>query len=100
MYKWYVSLQFCISAGGQLDTAFVLLHEATNKLMSLVRQEFHEAVKKSDVASIERFFKIFPLLNLHDEGLKKFCDFLCSKVNVCFIYFSLRIYFTIICKQI
>ncbi len=42
---------------------------------------FDEAVKKEDLASIERFFKIFPLINMHEEGLKKFTLYLCSKVR-------------------
>lgn len=28
-----------------------------------------------------RFFKIFPLLNLHEIGLKKFCKHLCLQIN-------------------
>ena len=33
-----------------------------------------------DLASIERFFKIFPLINLHDVGLKKFTLYLRGKL--------------------
>lgn len=44
-------------------------------------KRFNEAVRKEDLASVERFFKIFPLLGMHDEGLQKFSTYLCSKVN-------------------
>ena len=35
-----------------------------------------------DLASIERFFKIFPLINMHDEGLNKFMSYLRSKLAI------------------
>lgn len=56
------------------------LQEATRQLQSVIKHKFDEAVKKEDIASIERFFKIFPLLRMHEEGLHKFSTFLCSKV--------------------
>ncbi|XP_014667760.1 PREDICTED: conserved oligomeric Golgi complex subunit 4-like [Priapulus caudatus] len=66
--------------GGQLDAAFALLHAATRDLVALVRREFDDAVAVGDVASVERFFKIFPLLGLHDEGLRRFSGFLREKI--------------------
>lgn len=33
------------------------------------------------MASVDRFFKLFPLLNKHEEGLKKFTTYLCAKVR-------------------
>ena len=43
-------------------------------------RKFDEAVKDEDLASIERFFKLFPLLGLHEEGLRNFTDYLCTKL--------------------
>lgn len=43
-----------------------------------------EAIADGDAASVERFFKIFPLLNMHDEGIKKFSSYLAVKVSVDF----------------
>lgn len=40
------------------------LEEGTVKLSELVNFKFDEAVKKDDLASVERFFKIFPLLGM------------------------------------
>lgn len=69
-----------LSASSMLE-AFAQLHEAEAKLKALVMRRFDEAVSHDDVASVERFFKIFPLLNQHEEGLKKFSRYLCTKIN-------------------
>lgn len=66
--------------GSSLDEAFDKLHEAENRLKAIVMRKFDDAVRDEDVASVERFFKIFPLLNQHNEGLKKFSTYLCSQV--------------------
>lgn len=67
-----------------LDLALKTLHEAEIKVREIVAKRFDEAVKDEDLASIERFFKIFPLIKMHDEGLKKFTHYLCSKVRNAF----------------
>lgn len=66
--------------GSSLDEAFSKLHEAENKLKAIVLRKFDEAVRNEDIASVERFFKIFPLLNQHNEGLRKFSTYLCSQI--------------------
>lgn len=58
------------------------LRQAAQELKTVVAHNFDEAVKSEDLASVERFFKIFPLLGMHNEGLNKFCQYLCSKVMV------------------
>ncbi|CAG2106164.1 unnamed protein product [Medioppia subpectinata] len=67
--------------GSSMDEAFDRLHDAESRLKAIVMKRFDEAVSDDDVASVERFFKIFPLLNQHSEGLKKFSNYLCTKVN-------------------
>lgn len=37
-------------------------------------------MKQGDLPQVERFFKIFPLLGLHEEGLSKFSEYLCKQV--------------------
>lgn len=64
-----------------MDASFHKLHEAEQKLKQMVVAKFDEAVRDEDLASVERFFKIFPLLNMHDEGLKRFTSYLGSKVQ-------------------
>ncbi|XP_048748000.1 conserved oligomeric Golgi complex subunit 4-like isoform X2 [Ostrea edulis] len=67
--------------GGTLDMSFGLLQEAEEKLKSIVNTKFDAAVHSGDFASIERFFKIFPLIGLHEEGLAKFGKFLSSQIS-------------------
>jgi hypothetical protein len=47
----------------------------------IISKRFDEAVDREDLASVERFFKIFPLIKMHDEGLKKFTGYLRAKVR-------------------
>jgi hypothetical protein len=64
-----------------VTNSFSLLHEAATQLGSVVTQKFDEAVRAEDLASVERFFKIFPLLGMQNEGLVKFSLYLCSKLQ-------------------
>ncbi|RWS29980.1 Conserved oligomeric Golgi complex subunit 4-like protein [Leptotrombidium deliense] len=68
-------------SSSSMDEAFSKFYEAKNKLQEIVRNKFDEAVKHNDVASTERFFKIFPLLNEAAEGLNKFSNYLSQKVE-------------------
>jgi len=67
--------------GSSLDTSFKLLHESEEKLRVIVNNKFDSSVHTRDVASIERFFKIFPLIGLHEEGLTKFGKYQAAKVG-------------------
>ncbi|GAB1597611.1 conserved oligomeric Golgi complex subunit 4-like [Argonauta hians] len=69
------------SEGSPLDTSFKMLHEAEEKLKTIVRNKFDASVHSGDVASVERFFKIFPLLRLHEEGLTKFGKYLAAQFS-------------------
>ena len=63
-----------------LDASIATLHQAENQVRRVVSRRFDEAVKNEDLASIERFFKIFPLLNMHKEGLQNFTQYLYTKL--------------------
>lgn len=67
---------------GSLKESLSLLQEAQHKLETIINVRFEEALNTADVANVERLFKIFPLLNLHAVGLKKFCTYLCSNVSI------------------
>ncbi|KAL5479754.1 hypothetical protein EMCRGX_G023327 [Ephydatia muelleri] len=81
------------SSSSTVSVSFELRREAEARLKDLVRSKFNEASSCSDSSSLEsficgvgskscyalvcpffgsalRFFKVFPLLNLHEEGLK------------------------------
>ncbi|KAL3280546.1 hypothetical protein HHI36_003778 [Cryptolaemus montrouzieri] len=58
------------------------LQDATSQLRALVEHKFNEAVRNEDLVSIERFFKIFPLLGIHEVGITEFCTYLRGKVSL------------------
>ena len=60
--------------------SFKLLHEAQAKLKNIIHNRFDAAVRSGDIASVERFFKTFPLIGEHKDGLDKFSKYLCSQV--------------------
>lgn len=66
-----------VSIAGSLTT----LRQAADQLRKVVTRKFDDAVKQEDLASVERFFKIFPLLGMHDDGLIKFSNYLCVKLQ-------------------
>ncbi|XP_015667659.1 conserved oligomeric Golgi complex subunit 4 [Protobothrops mucrosquamatus] len=62
------------------DANLKLLQEAEQQLKTIVTEKFDVAMKQEDLPQVERFFKIFPLLGLHDEGLSNFSRYLCKQV--------------------
>lgn len=69
------------SKAESVETWFERLRQADKELSALITRKFDEAVKREDMASVDRFFKLFPLLNKHEEGLKKFTTYLCAKIQ-------------------
>uniref|UniRef100_A0AAZ3QCC2 Conserved oligomeric Golgi complex subunit 4 n=1 Tax=Oncorhynchus tshawytscha TaxID=74940 RepID=A0AAZ3QCC2_ONCTS len=63
-----------------VDASLAMLQEAEQRLKVLVADRLDEAVTRGDLAQVERFFKIFPLLGLHDQGLARFGQYLCSQL--------------------
>ncbi|NXC38878.1 COG4 protein, partial [Penelope pileata] len=66
--------------GGIIDANLKLLQESEQRLKTIVTEKFDTAMKQGDLPQVERFFKIFPLLGLHEEGLSKFSEYLCKQV--------------------
>lgn len=44
-------------------------------------KKFEDAVQLNDQSNVERFFKIFPLLNQNELGLKNYSKYLCKVLN-------------------
>ncbi|XP_014259594.1 conserved oligomeric Golgi complex subunit 4 [Cimex lectularius] len=65
-----------------VNNSISVLQEAANKLRDILSTKFSEAIKAEDSASVERFFKLFPLLDMHDHGLEKYSNYLSSKIQV------------------
>ncbi|KAM9545047.1 conserved oligomeric Golgi complex subunit 4-like isoform 1-T1 [Salvelinus alpinus] len=63
-----------------VDASLAMLQEAEQRLKVLVAERLDEAVTRGDLAQVERFFKIFPLLGLHEQGLARFGQYLCSQL--------------------
>ncbi|XP_061737437.1 conserved oligomeric Golgi complex subunit 4 [Nerophis ophidion] len=63
-----------------VDASLLLLQEAEQKLKVIVAKKLDEAVAAVDLPQVERFFKIFPLLGLHQQGLARFGQYLCSQL--------------------
>ncbi|XP_068115772.1 conserved oligomeric Golgi complex subunit 4 [Hyperolius riggenbachi] len=66
--------------GSMIDANIQHLQEAEKQLKVLVTEKFDVATKAGDLPQVERFFKIFPLLRLHEEGISKFSAYLCRQV--------------------
>ncbi|XP_070255012.1 conserved oligomeric Golgi complex subunit 4 [Myotis yumanensis] len=66
--------------GSMIDANLKLLQEAEQRLKTIVSEKFAIATKEGDLPQVERFFKIFPLLGLHEDGLSKFSEYLCKQV--------------------
>ncbi|CAG9771862.1 unnamed protein product [Ceutorhynchus assimilis] len=58
------------------------LQDAASQLRAIVEHKFNEAITNEDLVSVERFFKIFPLLGMHQEGIRDFCSFLRTKIGL------------------
>lgn len=69
-----------------IDANLKLLQEAEQRLKAIVTEKFAIATKEGDLPQVERFFKIFPLLGLHEEGLSKFSEYLCKQVGPLIAY--------------
>ncbi|VDN60209.1 unnamed protein product [Dracunculus medinensis] len=67
--------------GQSMKVNYEVLREATEKLKAIVESKFDEAVAKNDVASIQRFFKLFPLINDHMNGVTRFANYLCLEIQ-------------------
>ncbi|XP_071448516.1 conserved oligomeric Golgi complex subunit 4 [Hetaerina americana] len=85
----YLSMDQCllwqtaedVAQGTSLWDSLRVLQDACSKLREVIVIRFEEAVASEDVASAERFFKLFPLLGMQDEGLRRFSVYLCSKLK-------------------
>ncbi|CAL8243235.1 unnamed protein product [Lota lota] len=66
--------------GGSVDASLLMLQEAEQKLKVVVAERLDAAVAAVDLVQVERFFKIFPLLGLHEQGLARFGQYLCSQL--------------------
>uniref|UniRef100_A0A5S6PZH5 Conserved oligomeric Golgi complex subunit 4 n=1 Tax=Trichuris muris TaxID=70415 RepID=A0A5S6PZH5_TRIMR len=62
------------------ETSVQAMMKAEKELKQIVVDKFDEAVQRDDIASIQRFFKLFPQLEQHDIGIAKFGAYLKQKI--------------------
>uniref|UniRef100_A0AAF5PWE5 Conserved oligomeric Golgi complex subunit 4 n=2 Tax=Wuchereria bancrofti TaxID=6293 RepID=A0AAF5PWE5_WUCBA len=67
--------------GQSMGKSYEILREAANEMKSIIEKRFNQAVEDNDVASIQRFFKLFPLLNEHMKGIELIGNYLCSEIH-------------------
>lgn len=67
-------------AGYSVKNCYEVLRQATTELKGIIENKFDTAKAKGDVITMERFFKLFPLLNEHQSGLRRFGAHLCDKI--------------------
>ncbi|TMS35373.1 hypothetical protein L596_002788 [Steinernema carpocapsae] len=68
-------------AGQSMTHSYNVLRLAQTTLKGIIERKFDEAVETADIASMERFFKLFPLISEHKNGLERFGRYLCQKVD-------------------
>lgn len=66
----------------QTDRALAELDETRGRLLHLCRVNLSQAIKEDNAKDIERFFKIFPMLNEHQEGLSMYAEYLRCKITI------------------
>ena len=63
-----------------VDASFQSIRQAEVELKSLMQEKFERALVDKDEKAVERYFKIFPFLFLHEEGLQKYSQFLRGRI--------------------
>lgn len=67
--------------GSTVSSSFSLLKKAEIELRGIIQDKLKTAVFERDKDSVERFVKIMPLLNLHEEGIKKLTELLNAEIR-------------------
>uniref|UniRef100_A0A914DWB9 Conserved oligomeric Golgi complex subunit 4 n=2 Tax=Acrobeloides nanus TaxID=290746 RepID=A0A914DWB9_9BILA len=68
-------------AGHSMKYSYEILRQAAGNLIGIIEKKFDTAVLSNDTASMERYFKLFPLINEHTSGLQRFGKYLCTKIE-------------------
>lgn len=74
-------MKFILDSGQSMQESFNILRKSALNLKVIIEKKFDEAYLANDFASMERFFKIFPLIKEHSSGLQRFGSYICSKIE-------------------
>lgn len=61
--------------------SYEVLSSAKDRVSKILKSRLTEAVQKGDVAEMQRFVKLFPLIHESDEGLQRYSVFLNQKID-------------------
>ncbi|KAF1768115.1 hypothetical protein GCK72_008076 [Caenorhabditis remanei] len=61
--------------------SYEILSSAKDRLSKILKSRLTEAVQKGDIAEMQRFVKLFPLIHESDEGLQRYSVFLNQKID-------------------
>ncbi|KAI6649418.1 Conserved oligomeric Golgi complex subunit 4-like [Oopsacas minuta] len=64
-----------------VDASFQSIRQAEVELKTLMQEKFEQALVDRNEKAVERYFKIFPFLFLHEEGLQKYSQFLRGRIS-------------------
>ncbi|RCN30230.1 hypothetical protein ANCCAN_23996 [Ancylostoma caninum] len=67
-------------AGQTVSHSYEVLTNATTRLKEILERKLEAAVDTEDVAAMQRFVKLFPLINEHDSGLIRFGKYLSRQI--------------------
>ncbi|KIH59184.1 hypothetical protein ANCDUO_10597 [Ancylostoma duodenale] len=67
-------------AGQTVSHSYEVLTNATTRLKEILERKLEAAVDAEDVAAMQRFVKLFPLINEHDSGLVRFGKYLSRQI--------------------
>ncbi|KAE9420850.1 hypothetical protein Angca_007198 [Angiostrongylus cantonensis] len=67
-------------AGQSVSHSYEVLANATTRLKGILERKLDAAIDNEDIAGIQRFVKLFPMINEHDKGLLQFGKYLSKKI--------------------
>ncbi|EYC19489.1 hypothetical protein Y032_0024g891 [Ancylostoma ceylanicum] len=67
-------------AGQTVSHSYEVLTNATTRLKEILERKLEAAVDAEDIAAMQRFVKLFPLINEHDSGLVRFGKYLSRQI--------------------
>ena len=84
--------------GHSVIHSYEVLTNAKSRLKDILERRLDDAIDRDDVSSMQRFVKLFPLINEHDSGLIRFSGYLGKhiakvgedniKVSIIFFFFT------------
>lgn len=68
--------------GNSISHSYEVLTNATARLKGIIERKLEAAVEAEDIPAMQRFVKLFPLINEHDNGLIRFSKYLSKQTEI------------------